>query len=639
MNIKMMHVANKKGAALIAAVATLLILSLVAVVVVSLVGTETYSALHQAESTQALPLAEAGAQRAVGYLYREGGECEAISDNLQFTKVSLGRGTFSVTGAHYKPTPTFLSADITAADTTIPVISTAGYAPHGSITIESETIYYAGTTPISFTGARRGAAGTTAASHSASVADVVMDWTLSDATDWAMGAVIVNAAGSPSPGIAFDASGSVVQNSTGASFTWSHTVSGSNRVLVVGVSVRNPQNQTVSTVTYAGIPLTFVGARSNETSARVEIWQLVAPAVGTANVVVNLSAPAKIVGGAISLTGVDQTTPIAGSAFTAGSSTNPALTLNNVATSAWVIDALAFRSTGTSGPSATPGGGQDQLTSGYTETGGTGPNIRGKGSSEQPGKVYQDQCLVASTGTVGVGADGTTGITFDRFTAFDQSDCDPCQWTHTVSAAATDRILVVSFGYGNAPTAVSGVTYNGIPLTEIRTETFAGGRVTSMWYLVNPPAGTYTVSVNLTAPSTGTFSGVSASYGGVDQATPVEAGHVGAQGNSATATVDITTTNAGAWIVDSHYAGGNWNMVAQTGRTQRWNFVKGSSTEAGSTLKAATAGTFTLDWVEGLSASQPWVIVAAALKPTATDPVTIPLGPAQRVVEVSVQLN
>jgi hypothetical protein len=204
---------------------------------------------------------------------------------------------------------------------------------------------------------------------------------------------------------------------------------------------------------------------------------------------------------------------------------------------------------------------------------------------------------------------------------------------------ATDRILVVSFGYGNAPTAVSGVTYNGIPLTEIRTETFAGGRVTSMWYLVNPPAGTYTVSVNLTSPATGTFSGASASYGGVDQATPIEAGHVGAQGNSATSTVDITTTNANAWIVDSHYAGGNWNMVAQTGRTQRWNFVKGSSTEAGSTLKAATAGTFTLDWMEGLSASQPWVIVAAALKPTAIDPVTIPLGPAQRVVEVSVQLN
>lgn len=634
-----MHGANEKGTALIAAVATLLILSLVAVVVVSLVGTETFSALHQVESAQALPVAEAGAQRAVGFLYREGGECEAISDNLQFTKVRVGRGTFSVTGAHYKPTPTFLSADITAADTTIPVISTAGYAPHGSITIESETIYYASTTPISFTGARRGAAGTTAASHSASVADVVMDWTLSAATDWAMGAVVVNAAAAPSPGIAFDTGGSVVQNSTAPSFTWSHTVSGSNRILVVGVSIRNQQNETASSVTYAGTPLTFVGARSNETSARVEIWYMKAPPTGANNVVVTLSAPAKIVGGAISLTGVDQTTPIAVSAFTAGSSTKPTLTLNDVATSAWVIDVLAFRSTGTSGPTATPGGGQDQVTSGYTETGGTAPNIRGKSSTEQPGKVYQDQCLVASTGTVGSGADGTTGIAFDRFTASDQSDCDPCQWTHTVSAAATDRILVVSFGYGNNPTAVSGVTYNGIPLTEIRTETFAGGRVTSMWYLVNPPVGTYTVSVDLTFPSTGPFNGASASYAGVDQASPVEAGHVGAQGNSATSTVNITTTNAGAWILDSHYAGGNWNMVAKTGRTQRWNFAQGSSTEAGSTLKATTAGTFTLDWMEGLSASQPWVIVAAALKPTAVTPVTSPLGPAQRVVEVSIEVR
>ncbi|MEE8510032.1 MAG: hypothetical protein V3S57_03220, partial [candidate division NC10 bacterium] len=93
----MMHVANEKGVALIAAVATLLILSLMGAVVVSLVGTESYSALHQMESAQALPLAEAGAHRAVGYLSREGGECAAISDNVQFTNVSLGRGTFSVT--------------------------------------------------------------------------------------------------------------------------------------------------------------------------------------------------------------------------------------------------------------------------------------------------------------------------------------------------------------------------------------------------------------------------------------------------------------------------------------------------------------------------------------------------------------
>lgn len=635
----MMHVANEKGVALIAAVATLLILSLMGAVVVSLVGTESYSALHQMESTQALPLAEAGAHRAVGYLSREGGECAAISDNVQFTNVSLGRGTFSVTGTRYNPTPTTLSADIGAADTTIPVVSTAGYAPHGSTTIESETIYYAGTTPTSFTGARRGTAGTTAASHSANFADVVMDWTLAETVDWAMGAVVVNAAGAPSPGIAFDASGSVVQNSTATSFTWSHTLSGSDRFLAVSVSIRNQQSETVSGVTYAGTPLTFVGARANETSAQVEIWQLVAPAVGTDNVVVTLSAPAKIVGGAVSLTGVDQTTPVAASGFTAGSSTNPSLTFTAVATSAWVIDALAFRSAGNSTPTATVGGGQVQRTSGYTETGGQGPNIRGKASSEQPGKVYQDQCLIASTGIVGRGSDGTTGIAFDKFTAFDQSDCDPCEWIHTVAAAATDRILVVSFGYGDDPNAIVGVTYNGVALTEIRTEIFAGGRVASMWYLLNPPAGTSTVSVDLTAASNGTFSGASASYAGVDQSNPVEAGHVGAQGTSATSTADITTTNAGAWIVDSHYAGGNWNMVAKTGRTPRWNFVKGSSTQAGSTLKATTAGTFTLDWMEGLSASQPWVIVAAALKPTVSDPVTSPIGPAQRVVEVSVEVE
>lgn len=49
--------------------------------------------------------------------------------------------------------------------TTIPVDSTAGYASHGRIRIDNEWIDYRGTTATSFTGARRGAAGSTAAAH------------------------------------------------------------------------------------------------------------------------------------------------------------------------------------------------------------------------------------------------------------------------------------------------------------------------------------------------------------------------------------------------------------------------------------------------------------------------------------------
>src|SRR5438309_5117991 len=42
---------------------------------------------------------------------------------------------------------------------------------------------------------------------------------------------------------------------------------------------------------------------------RVEIWSLAAPSPGTANVVVSLSGSVDVVGGAISFSGVNQTTP------------------------------------------------------------------------------------------------------------------------------------------------------------------------------------------------------------------------------------------------------------------------------------------------------------------------------------------
>ena len=60
---------------------------------------------------------------------------------------------------------TTLTANITAADTAIPVVDTTDFPTAGTIRIESENISYAGLTPTSFTGAIRGVDGTTAVSH------------------------------------------------------------------------------------------------------------------------------------------------------------------------------------------------------------------------------------------------------------------------------------------------------------------------------------------------------------------------------------------------------------------------------------------------------------------------------------------
>ena len=110
----------------------------------------------------------------------------------------------------------------------------------------------------------------------------------------------------------------------GSSLVVSHMVSGSSGLLLVGVSINNDNFETVSSVTYGGVPLSFVGAATDNDDARVEIWSLVAPAVGTADVVVSFSASLthNAVVGAVSFTGVDQSDPLglfSGAGGTSGS--------------------------------------------------------------------------------------------------------------------------------------------------------------------------------------------------------------------------------------------------------------------------------------------------------------------------------
>ena len=64
---------------------------------------------------------------------------------------------------------TTLSSGIDDDDTTIPVVSASSFDSTGTIIIESENITYTGTSSTTFTGATRGAEGTTAASHSTGV--------------------------------------------------------------------------------------------------------------------------------------------------------------------------------------------------------------------------------------------------------------------------------------------------------------------------------------------------------------------------------------------------------------------------------------------------------------------------------------
>src|SRR5262245_16341287 len=110
--------------------------------------------------------------------------------------------------------------------------------------------------------------------------------------------------------IVFDARS--VMSGSGATFTLPHTVGvGNDRILIVGVSTFNSA-KTVTAMTYAGQPMTRIGFLDGGTGSndrRMEMWRLVNPPMGTANVVVTMSSASKTVVGAASFFGVDPTTP------------------------------------------------------------------------------------------------------------------------------------------------------------------------------------------------------------------------------------------------------------------------------------------------------------------------------------------
>src|SRR5437870_974588 len=121
---------------------------------------------------------------------------------------------------------------------------------------------------------------------------------------------------------------SSVENDATSSKTWLHTTSGTNRALLVGVSWSN--GVTPTSVTYAGTAMTSIGSVFNGTSARVQLFYLLEsalPASGTSNTVsVTLSSNAgQLVVGAVTLRGVNQTTPVGTLASATGTSATPSV--------------------------------------------------------------------------------------------------------------------------------------------------------------------------------------------------------------------------------------------------------------------------------------------------------------------------
>lgn len=121
------------------------------------------------------------------------------------------------------------------------------------------------------------------------------------------------------------------------SWTFSHTCSGSDRVLLVGF-FKFASGDSVTGVTYGGVAMTQLGKRAADASGYIYLYGLVNPATGANNVVATSSASVEWYGEAVSYNGVNQTTPFPDTAVTSTSTgTSFTGTITTTVADSWVV--------------------------------------------------------------------------------------------------------------------------------------------------------------------------------------------------------------------------------------------------------------------------------------------------------------
>ena len=154
----------------------------------------------------------------------------------------------------------------------------------------------------------------------------------------------------------FDAAGPANQFTNATSLTFSHTCSGSDRILFVGAMLDGSSPPTG--VTYNGVAMTLVDSVSFSWGAKNQsLWRLIAPATGANNVVISRASASNIFGTSLSLTNVDSTTPLGTSVTGAENDGSTPATVNvSSATGELVIDTVGWANG--SGAALTAGAGQ-----------------------------------------------------------------------------------------------------------------------------------------------------------------------------------------------------------------------------------------------------------------------------------------
>lgn len=166
----------------------------------------------------------------------------------------------------------------------------------------------------------------------------------------------------------------------------------------------------------------------------------------------------------------------------------------------------------------------------------------------------------------------------------------------TIVCGGTNSILIVVLGY--APAVITGVTYNGVAMTLVRTDSNASVGKTSIFYLVNPSSGSNTVAVSHTGNPSQIVGGGICLENALQTGQPDNSGtfQVNATSNSS---VSLAVVQKAA-IIDVVTTNGTETVVAPS--VEFFNLGSGAGIKvSGSYRLVNTADTYSMNWTDSIS--------------------------------------